>query len=372
MTPDPSSSRTIMLADDDPFILALYQSKLNREGFVVIPVSDGEETLSKLDVYHPDLLLLDLNMPRMNGLEVLRYIRAHPVHNAMPIIVLSNACTESMLQEVWKLHPTRFLTKRDTPPNTVIEDIKGIFQALPSPPPKGPPTPAPPPPSTGSGNLEQTVHSLQRFFDCPEGEARQDALLDAYKAVQEHLQILRGGDPRTYAAQYSKAMESLYEDLYARPDCVNPSTCRTLQQATNALPMALHRAQSETPSAMAICRTLLVVEDHDTREGMSQWIDRPGFSLVRTREASMGLTLAEDNRFDLAIFDAAKAGVAEKIKKRLAANRETRPGCTIFLLNPDQMNKVEEDLLDAGTDVATRPAIPSEIILKAAIVNVLR
>ena len=146
MNANPTTTRRIMVADDDPFIIALYQSKLRKAGFAVETVSDGAEAIQKLESGSPpDLLLLDLNMPRIDGLQVLRHIRAHPDLMHLPVIVLSNACAGDFVQEVWKAAPSRFLVKRECSPNTVINEILTVLGAV------------RPPARTGGGGAPETA-----------------------------------------------------------------------------------------------------------------------------------------------------------------------------------------------------------------------
>ena len=113
----------VLLADDDPFITALYRDKLTRAGHRVKTVKDGEEAVKSIQEAAPDLLVLDLNMPRMDGTAVLRYIREQSATPDLPVIVLSNACARDFVEKVNLLKPTRFLIKYDHTPNKVFDQI---------------------------------------------------------------------------------------------------------------------------------------------------------------------------------------------------------------------------------------------------------
>src|SRR5215471_5782876 len=80
----------ILLVDDDALIVGLYRKKLVDIGYEVITASDGFAALKLLQSEKPDLLLLDLMMPRFNGFEVLQYIHSHPEFADVRVIVLSN------------------------------------------------------------------------------------------------------------------------------------------------------------------------------------------------------------------------------------------------------------------------------------------
>src|ERR1700744_4906602 len=81
-------SRTILIIDDDPHIRDLLAFALTKAGMATLDAGDGEEGLSKALVHRPDLIILDINMPRMDGLEVCRRLKA--AENDVPVLFLSS------------------------------------------------------------------------------------------------------------------------------------------------------------------------------------------------------------------------------------------------------------------------------------------
>ena len=81
--------RTILVADDDPDIQSLVVLRLERSGYRVIRASDGEEALALALAEHPDLAVLDIMMPKLDGCEVTRSLRSHPETADMPVILLT-------------------------------------------------------------------------------------------------------------------------------------------------------------------------------------------------------------------------------------------------------------------------------------------
>jgi CheY-like chemotaxis protein len=82
--------RRILLAEDDRFLRKAAETALKRSGFAVLPAVDGEEALRTARAEAPDLILLDLIMPKMQGFEVLRALKADPATAAIPVVILSN------------------------------------------------------------------------------------------------------------------------------------------------------------------------------------------------------------------------------------------------------------------------------------------
>lgn len=80
----------ILLVEDDPMIVRMYQRKLEKDGFKVSLAFNGEEGLEALKKEKPDIILLDIMMPKMNGIEMLKIVKADPVFKDIPVVILTN------------------------------------------------------------------------------------------------------------------------------------------------------------------------------------------------------------------------------------------------------------------------------------------
>jgi two-component system alkaline phosphatase synthesis response regulator PhoP len=80
----------ILLVEDDPMVVRMYQRKLTKDGFRVTLAFNGEEGLAALMKERPDIILLDIMMPKMNGIEMLKRIKADPVLKNIPVVILTN------------------------------------------------------------------------------------------------------------------------------------------------------------------------------------------------------------------------------------------------------------------------------------------
>lgn len=82
--------KRILVAEDDAFLARAYEGKLTRLGYEVMIVADGEATLAAMETFNPNLLVLDIMMPKVNGFEVLTKLRQNPMWIALPVIVATN------------------------------------------------------------------------------------------------------------------------------------------------------------------------------------------------------------------------------------------------------------------------------------------
>lgn len=102
---------TIALVDDDRNILTSVSIALQSEGFTVRVYSDGASALKALLDNPPDLAVLDIKMPRMDGLEVLQRIRANEKFRRLPVVILSSSREESDLARSWDLGVNAYVVK---------------------------------------------------------------------------------------------------------------------------------------------------------------------------------------------------------------------------------------------------------------------
>lgn len=90
-----NQARRILLAEDDRFLRKAAGAMLRRQGFTVLTAEDGEEALRVARAEIPDLILLDLIMPKMQGFEVLKALKSDPQTSPIPVVILSNLGQES-------------------------------------------------------------------------------------------------------------------------------------------------------------------------------------------------------------------------------------------------------------------------------------
>ena len=101
----------ILLAEDDRFLRKAAEARLRQHGFTVFTAVDGEEALRVARAEKPDLLLLDLIMPKVQGFEVLRALKQDPATAAIPVIVLSNLGQERDVQQAMELGALAYFIK---------------------------------------------------------------------------------------------------------------------------------------------------------------------------------------------------------------------------------------------------------------------
>jgi CheY-like chemotaxis protein len=116
--------KRVLIVDDNRMLANLYRSTIVGAGFGVEVAHDGEAAMTAARRVKPDLVLLDLMMPRMSGLEVLTALRADPTLGSVPVIVFSNSFTPERTEQLWQAGVTQLLVKASSSPRVVLDAIR--------------------------------------------------------------------------------------------------------------------------------------------------------------------------------------------------------------------------------------------------------
>ncbi|MBW6431668.1 response regulator [Patescibacteria group bacterium] len=118
----------ILLAEDDIQLIDMYRRKFEMEGFDVRFAEDGQQALDILNVWKPEVALIDIMMPKVNGLDVLKYIKEREDYEDVLTVMLTNLGNESTAEEIYKLGATEYIVKADMTPLEVSEKVKELIK----------------------------------------------------------------------------------------------------------------------------------------------------------------------------------------------------------------------------------------------------
>ena len=134
------NSKKILLVEDEDFIRDLYVRQLSKEGFQVKSAPDGQSGLNALKAEQFDLLLFDIMLPGMNGLQLLREFKTNNPKSPMITILLTNLGQEAVIKEGFELGAQAYLIKASYTPDQVVTEVKNALGGGQQTP---PPTPTP-------------------------------------------------------------------------------------------------------------------------------------------------------------------------------------------------------------------------------------
>lgn len=189
----------ILVVEDTELLRRMYHDKLVADGFEVSTASDGLEALNELRNAHYDLVVLDLIMPRMGGLELLEIIKADPRLSVIPVVILTNLGEESAIERALDLGAVDYLIKSAAKPADVSAKIQLTLKHL------APPAPEP---GVGAQSSAPTGPSFKVVLRDREGDA--DALV-AHAKLQRRFWCLACEDELVLELIPNATREGWYE-----------------------------------------------------------------------------------------------------------------------------------------------------------------
>ncbi len=120
--------KKILLVEDDPFLIDIYSTKLKEAGFEVLVSDKGEEVVSKVEEENPDLILLDIVLPEIDGWEILRRIKSEKKFKELKVIILSNLGQKEEVEKGMDLGAVSYLIKAHHTPSQVVEEVKKVLK----------------------------------------------------------------------------------------------------------------------------------------------------------------------------------------------------------------------------------------------------
>lgn len=118
----------IAIIEDDPVISQMYRMKFEADGFDVQLANNGLIGVQLVKTFKPDIILLDLQMPEMNGVDALEIIRKDESSEKTPVIILTNLGEEEAPKELQKLNIHSYIVKANLTPRQVVQRVKEALE----------------------------------------------------------------------------------------------------------------------------------------------------------------------------------------------------------------------------------------------------
>ena len=120
----------IAIIEDDPTISQMYRMKFEADGFEVRLAANGHIGVKLVEEFRPDVILLDLQMPELNGVEALQQIRTHNWGKTIPVIILTNLGEEEAPNELRNLGVSNYIVKANLTPRQVVDQVKAAIKSI--------------------------------------------------------------------------------------------------------------------------------------------------------------------------------------------------------------------------------------------------
>jgi len=371
--------KKLLIIEDDPIIANIYRNLFEKENYQVDVAADGQSGFYKIHELRPDVILLDLMLPVINGVEILKKIRAQRAFLKLPVVVFTNAYLPDMVQEAMKAGASHVYNKATLAPRDICQ---AVHDALFS-----PKSPAAAPDTAKNGNGKATTAPTRNPADlCREFLQTAPELLSAIrvslsvlvKAEDESARVTQTNElyRRVHAitsgaglaglrtvAQYCAAMEALLKELYDQPRNINASTLRTLAHAVDFLGVLFSNnrdAADDRPiGAMVVDDELL------SRKAVIMALEKAHLKPVAIADPEVALTIAEDNTFDLIVLDVDMPGMTGfELCSKLRALPSYKSVPVVFVTSLTDFENRAKSMMSGGNDFIAKPFLFTELNVK--------
>ncbi|MFA6588033.1 MAG: response regulator [Patescibacteria group bacterium] len=124
----PKSKSVVVLIEDDQMIREMYQAKFTKAGYEIHDAADGAAGLELVKKIKPDIILLDIIMPKMDGFQVLKQLRENPDFQKTPIVMLTNLGQEEDVKKGQELGSTDYFIKTNFTPSAIVDKVKSLLK----------------------------------------------------------------------------------------------------------------------------------------------------------------------------------------------------------------------------------------------------
>jgi DNA-binding response OmpR family regulator len=385
--------KKVLIIEDDQIIANVYRDKFVVEGYQAEAVFDGESGLKTMRTFQPDVMLLDLVLPKMSGVDFIKQVRSESDFAKVPIIVFSNTYLTNLIQEAWKAGANKCLSKTNCTPKDVLDVVRLIVEdsgAMPQAP-AAPDSPAAARPNftDTEGDAKFLSGLRESFIDSQPATlaALRAGLQNLIKANNEtaQLQHIHELYRRTHAlagnaglagfphvAQMSAAVEALLKELYEKPKSINTSTLHTVAAAMDFLGFLFERGKRpDNPDTPPV--HILVVDDEPiSQRAVVYALEKAQLFSASTADPNAALKLLTETHYDLVFLDVDMPGMTGfELCTKLRAMPQYKKTPVVFVTALSDFDSRTSSMMAGGNDFIAKPFLFIELTVKA-LIHVLR
>jgi CheY-like chemotaxis protein len=381
--------KKILLIEDDQIVANVYRNKLSVEGYQTEAALDGESGLELLHSFQPDAIVLDLMLPKMSGVEVIREIRREAEFSKLPIIVFSNTYLTNLVQEAWKAGATKCISKINCSPKDFLELVHhtvGGSGAFPPAHQKTGDAAKTKPIALDGGNDAAFQADLRKTFidGLPATLAtlragwqyiiKSDTEATRLKYIHELYRRVHAVNGNAGLvglvpiAHMAAALEALLKELHENPKSINVSTLRTVAAAVDFLGFLFERGIRPEKQEMPAVNILVVDDQAISCRSIVYALEKAQLKSVSVEDPNAAFKLLSENHYDLVFLDVDMPGMngfelCAKLRS-LPAHRKTP---VVFVTVLSDFENRTSSRMAGGDDFIAKPFLYIELTVKALI-----
>jgi DNA-binding response OmpR family regulator/chromosome segregation ATPase len=383
------TERIILFVEDDSFVLTMYRSRLQNAGFRVESAGDGLAAIELLPQVRPDAVVLDLMLPKLHGLEVLKFIRTDVNLRTTPVVVLSNVYMEGLAAKAVAAGSNVGILKTQCTPTKLVRILRELIGNAPA---AGEPSSEPKDRKAAETDSRDAV-----IEEACRKSARIDLLRHAQTEIaqirQEYLAFLKMGVSKEgleclnslyrrvrflsaraglgeckKITEVSSALEAVLFEIVFNSSRATKSALHTTVQAVDCLARLIQTKDVASDGPNLKHKVLAVDDDKVCNRAVVTALKRANFDAMSVEDPQEALAVLEAHRFDLVLLDVNMPGldgfqVCEKL--RCMPQHKTTP--VIFVTINGDFESRTRGVLAGGDDLIAKPISPLELTLKVTI-----
>ena len=381
--------KKILIIEDDQIVANVYRNKLAVDGYQAEVAPDGEAGLKVMRTFKPELIILDLMLPTISGVEVIREIRNEPEFAKIPIIVFSNTYLTNLIQEAWRAGASKCLSKANCSPKDFMDVVRhtiGDSGAMTSAQPSAAKTLPGKATSLASENdsefqadlrktfvesLPNTLYALrlglQGLIKAENEMTRLKQVYDLYRRVHA-LNGNAGLAGLLQIAQMSSAFEALLKEIYEKPKNINASSIRTVAAAVDFLGFLFERGTLPDRQEVPASKILVVDDEAISRRAIVYALEKAKLKSINVEDPKQALELLAEDEFDLIFLDVdmpEMSGFELCAKLRSLPHLKKTP--VVFVTSLNDFDNRTNSMMAGGNDFIAKPFLFIELTVKALI-----
>jgi len=385
--------KKILIIEDDPVVANVYRNKLAIEGYQTEVAADGEIGLKVMRSLRPNLILLDLMLPTISGVEVIREIRSEQDFLKVPIIVFSNTYLTNLIQDAWRAGANKCLSKSSCTPKDVIDIVRNtignsgaMIHSQPA-----QPAAAPLKATVMSGqkdsefqsdlrktfieNLPGTLYALrtnmQGFIKADSEITRLKQIYELYRQVHA-LNGNAGVAGLVLISHMSSAFEALLKEIYEKPKNINVSTTRTIAAAVDFLGLLFEKGTLPSQQELPSTKILVVDDEAISRRAIIYALEKAKLKSSNVEDPLQALQLLTEGDFDLVFLDVdMPVMTGYELCARLRTLPQHKKTPVVFVTSLNDFDSRTNSTVAGGNDFIGKPFLFIELTVKA-LIHVLR
>jgi CheY-like chemotaxis protein len=396
--------KRVLLVDDDPVVLRMYQDGLSQHGVEVETAAEGLAAINSLRAGKPDVVVLDLMMPKLTGVDVLKFIRTEANLKDLPVVVLSNSYMNQLATEAAALGVQKVLLKARCSLVVLLGAIHEVLEgrssgedtsSLLAVPDQGPAAQLPPAAGRGSDlttpapapgeaqtaaefqakarrsflqNGRATCTALRSL--CQEvitasNEAERDLRLQGFCRKVHFITATAGTAGCHQLGQMASALEAMLFELIGKPKAFSPSVARTIAATVDFLALLFDCAQDSDLDVPLSAQALVVDDDVLSNRLVVTALQLAQLQARSTNDPWLALKWLKESRFDLVLLDIKMPNMdGFELCRRLRRLPGYQQTPVIYVTAYADFETRTQSVLSSGDDLISKPVFPLELTVK--------